>query len=91
MHKEIQKIVDHSIQQIPQPILITITAVYEDDNHVDAKTKNDEELNYIPTIGTPTTNSKGVLLFLENNDMIIITGNNTTPEETTDEEEEEET
>ena len=73
MHEQIQTMITHSINQIPQPMLVTITSVYDDNNHVDATTKNDEELTYIQTIGTPTTDNKGLLMFLENDEMIIIT------------------
>jgi hypothetical protein len=65
--------IDHSLNQIPQPLLVTITKVYDDNNHVDCKTKNEEELTYIQTIGTPVTEATGLLMFLENDDMIIIT------------------
>ena len=74
MMKQIEIMVDEKINQIPKPQMITITKVYDDDVHVDAKTDNDEELTYIATIGTtPVKDQKGILLFLENDEIIIIT------------------
>ena len=71
---QIQLMINHSINQIPQPQMVTITKVYDDNTHVDAKTDNEEPLNYISTIGTPAEDNQGILLHLENDKMIIITG-----------------
>lgn len=72
--KGIENLVDAKINQIPKPMKITIAKVYDDQNHVDAKTLNEEIIEYIPTISNNlAVNHKGILLFLENDEMIIIT------------------
>ena len=74
INDEIQKIINNTLQQQPTPQIVTITHVYDDNNHIDAVTKDGDEYTYIPTISqNPTTDNKGVLIPLENNTHIIIT------------------
>ena len=74
INDEIQKIINNTLNQQPQPEIVTITRVYDDQNHIDAVTKDGDEYSYIPTISqNPTTNNTGLLIPLENNTHIIIT------------------
>lgn len=74
INEPIQIMIDQSINEIPRPQKITITAIYDDNKHVDAKSDNDETFEYIRAIGSNINeNQIGVLLFLENNEMIILT------------------
>lgn len=74
INDEIQIIIDNTLQQQPKPQKITITKIYTDNKHADAKTTKGEELTHIPIIANnPTVNNIGVLIYLENNETIIIT------------------
>ena len=74
INDEIQKIINNTLNQQPQPEIVTITRVYDDQNHIDAVTKDGDEYSYIPTISqNPTIDNKGLLIPLENNTHIIIT------------------
>ena len=64
--------IDTKINQIPQPEIITIIKTYNG-NYADIKFNNNDTLEYIPCIGTPTLNEKAILLPLKNNELIIIT------------------
>ena len=74
INDEIQKIINNTLQQQPTPTLCTITKVHDDNNHVDAETKDGETFVYVPTISqNPTIDNTGLLIPLENNNHIIIT------------------
>lgn len=74
MNDEIQSMIDYTINQQPKPQLITITKVYEDNNHIDCETTSEDTLEYVPTISSnATVGNTGVLIILENNEYIVIT------------------
>ena len=70
----IETIVDQKIAEIPIPMKVTITKVYDDNKHVDVKTSNEDTLEYLLAIGNNlAANHTGILLVVDNNEMIIIT------------------
>ena len=74
INDEIQSMIDHTINQQPKSQLITITKVYEDNNHIDCETTSEDTLEYVPTIASNLTIGKtGVLIILENDEYIVIT------------------
>ena len=76
INDEIQKIINNTLNQQPTPQIVTITRVYDDNNHIDAVTKDGDEYSYVPTISqNPTIDNKGLLIPLENNIVISRTIN----------------
>ena len=74
LNEPIQHMINHSINEIPKPMKVTITEVYEDDLHVDAETENEDIFEYVLAIGSNIdVDNIGVLLFLDDDSMIIIT------------------
>lgn len=64
---EIQKQIDHTLNQIPSPELVTLIKVYEEDTRFgDVRTVNDEIIEYVQLIGGRTTGKTGVLFYLNN-------------------------
>ena len=64
---EIQKQIDHTLNQIPSPELVTLIKVYDEDNRFgDVRTVNDEIIEYVQLIGGRTTGKTGVLFYLNN-------------------------
>lgn len=68
----IQTQINHTINQQPQPELITIHKTYTN-NYVDIKTDTNDTITYIPCIGTPTTGDTAILLPLKRNKYVVIT------------------
>lgn len=66
INDEIQKQINHTIQQQPSIELVTLIKVYEDNNYGDVRTVNDEIIEYVQLIGGRTTGKTGVLLYLNN-------------------------
>ena len=64
---EIQKQINHTLNQVPSPELITLIKVYEDNHYGDVQTSNDETIEHVQIIGGRTTGKTGVLLYLNNN------------------------
>ena len=63
---EIQKQIDHTLNQIPSPELITLIKVYDDNLYGDVRTVNDEIIEYVQLIGGRTTGKTGVLIYIAN-------------------------
>ena len=71
---EIDVMIQNAISQLPRPEIIFITKIYEDENHVDCKTKAEEKLEYIPTISNNlTVGNTGLLIVTKDDEFIIIT------------------
>lgn len=67
-------IVRDELNKLPKPQKVIITKVYEDNQHIDCKTLNDEILTYVPVItNNLSVNNIGILIFLENDERIVIT------------------
>ena len=73
INDQISIIVKDEIQRQPTPIRCTITKIY-DDNRVDILTNNNNILQYVETLGTPSLNSLGILFFFNRdfNDYIVL-------------------
>ena len=74
INDEIQTLVDNSINQIPSIEAVTITKIYEDNNHADCKLVSEDILTYIPTISNNLeVGNVGLLIPMKNGSFYIIT------------------
>ena len=71
LNDEIQLMIDQTINQQPQPELITITTI-NTNTTINIKLSNGDVLEQIQYLGTPTVNNKGILLTLKDDTLIVI-------------------
>lgn len=66
MNEQISIITKDEIRKLPKPVQCTINRTYNN-NHADITTTEYGTFKYIQCIGTPTQNTTGLLIFLNNN------------------------
>ena len=71
LNDEIQLMIDQTINQQPQPELVTITTI-NTNTTINIKLSNGDVLEQIAYLGTPTVNNKGILLTLKDDTLIVI-------------------